>query len=83
MKPTTIALAVLAVVAPANAQQQSTFTNSKGEFAGSTITRDNKTTFQDARGHFTGSSITRGDTTTVYDRNGHYLGTIKTDNKRK
>lgn len=71
---TAITITALALTVPAQAQQ-STFTDQRGNFAGSSVTRGNSTSFTDQRGNFAGSSITRGSRTDFFDAHGKYTGT--------
>jgi hypothetical protein len=75
---TIIATIVAMLAVPAHGQQSTTFTDQRGNFAGSAVTRGNATSFTDQRGNFAGSSITRDGKTDFYDRNGRYQGTTST-----
>ena len=69
------ALAVL-VVAPAAAQNQTTFRNSTGQITGTATTDSNGTvTFRDGRGSTTGTATKSGNTTTFRDARGSTTGT--------
>jgi hypothetical protein len=76
MRPIIIAAIVMLAV-PAHGQQGSreTFTDQRGNFAGSATTRGNATSFTDRRGDFAGSAITRGNRTDYFDARGRYQGT--------
>jgi hypothetical protein len=75
---TIIATIVAMLAVPAHGQQSTTFTDQRGNFAGSAVTRGNSTSFTDQRGDFAGSSIRHGDRIDFYDRNGRYQGTTTT-----
>lgn len=75
-----IAAAVLWLIAisPAIAferNEQRSYYDGSGSFAGSSSTRGNSTSFSDRDGRFSGSAIRNSDgTTSHYDRNGHFTG---------
>jgi hypothetical protein len=53
------------------------FYDSRGSFAGSSVTRGNETSFSDRNGRFNGTAIRNSDgTTSFYDRNGHFTGSV-------
>ena len=59
----TIILAIAlcaALIGPALAQQTRSFYDSRGSFAGSSVTRGRQTDYFDSRGRFSGSSFSQG-----------------------
>jgi len=60
------------------------FYDSRGSFAGSSVTRGNSTSFTDRNGRFDGTSIRNSDgTTSFYDRNGRFTGSVSNTTPRR
>jgi hypothetical protein len=80
MRTIIITAIVMLAVSAAHGQQGSreTFTDQRGNFAGSSVTRSNQTDYSDRRGGFSGSSIAHDGKVDHYDRNGRYQGTTTT-----
>jgi hypothetical protein len=74
----------LALLPQASAQSVSrSFYDSRGSFAGSSVTRGNSSSFYDGQGRFSGSAIRRGNSTSFYDRSGHYTGSVINTSPRR
>jgi hypothetical protein len=69
------ALAILAAAPYANAQNQTTFRDSRGSTIGTATRSGNTVTFRDSRGSTTGTSTTLGNQTTYRNSRGSTVGT--------
>jgi hypothetical protein len=75
MRALVICAALIATTASAAAESR-TFHDARGNYAGSSISRNGHTSYTGARGAYTGSSITHGNSTTFYDARGSRVGTV-------
>jgi hypothetical protein len=70
-----VATAAALVAFQAHAQQQRSYTDRNGSFAGSSSQRGNQTSFTDRNGRFDGTVIRNSNgTTSAYDARGHFVG---------
>ena len=58
--------------------QQSNFTDSNGNYAGSAFRYPESTTFVDRNGSFAGTAIPHSGSTSFYDKSGRYTGSVTT-----
>lgn len=67
-------LIILCALTGSAMAEQRSFYDARGNYAGSSISRNGYSTFTNARGSYVGSSVTHGNSTTVYDARGNRTG---------
>ena len=74
-KTLVLATVLLPSIAFGQSSTSRSFHDSRGSFAGSSVTRGNETSFSDRNGRFDGTAIRNSDgTTSFYDKRGHFTG---------